>query len=161
VPGGAAPLLELRLASILQLASRDLSGVPLVEWASRVTLAEMERRIREMDVWVAEVEVRDPERVAVTERVAATIVGWMTVDGDRLEGLYTDPRFERRGVGTALLAAAEDLVRSRGGDVLRAEASRNAEAFYLRRGFVPEGPPLPHGAQPVVKRLAGGYEAPR
>jgi putative acetyltransferase len=157
VPGDAARLLELRLASILQLASRDLSGVPLVEWASRVTLADMERRIQEMDVWVSEVRDREPERVAAT----ATIVGWMAVDGDRLEGLYTDPRFERRGIGTALLIAAEDLARSRGGVVLRAEVSRNAEEFYLRRGFVPEGPALPHGAQPVVKRLSAGFEPPR
>jgi GNAT superfamily N-acetyltransferase len=157
VPGDAARLLELRLASILQLASRDLSGVPLVEWASRVTLADMERRIQEMDVWVSEVRDRDPERVAA----AATIVGWMAVDGDRLEGLYTDPRFERRGIGTALLIAAEDLARSRGGVVLRAEVSRNAEEFYRRQGFVPEGPALPHGAQPVVKRLSAGFEPPR
>jgi putative acetyltransferase len=85
----------------------------------------------------------------------------MAVDGDRLEGLYTDPRFERRGIGTALLIAAEDLARSRGGVVLRAEASRNAEEFYRRQGFVPEGPALPHGAQPVVKRLSAGFEPPR
>jgi putative acetyltransferase len=153
VPGDAARLFELRTASIRQLASRELSAVEIFEWAARVTFADMERRIREMEVWVAEA----PD----ARGAARTILGWMAVDGERLEGLYTDPRFERRGVATQLLDAAEDLVRRRGGERLRADASRNAEAFYFRRGYAPEGPPLPHGPQPVVKRLAGGCEAPR
>lgn len=146
-------LIELRTASILQIASRDLSVAQTLEWVARVTFADMERRIREMDVWVAE--------ASEAPGGANTIVGWMAVDGDRLEGLYTDPRFEGRGVGTQLLDAAEDLVRRRDGEVLRADAARNAEAFYFRRGYVPEGPPLPHGPQPVIKRLAGGFETPR
>ena len=77
----AACLLELRQRAILELASRDLPAEQIFGWAARVTIADMVRRIGEMDIRVAEAD--------------GAIVGWVAVDGNYLEGLYTDPRFER------------------------------------------------------------------
>jgi putative acetyltransferase len=48
----------------------------------------------------------------------------------------------------------EALMRERGILAVRAEASSNAEAFYLRRGYEPIGPRTPEGAQPITKRLS-------
>jgi putative acetyltransferase len=99
----------------------------------------MERKIREMEVWVAEVNGR--------------AVGWVAIHGDYLEGLYTDPDFEKRGIGTQLLALAEQLVRQNGANTIRAEASRNSEEFYFRRGYEATGPRPGDGARPILKQL--------
>ena len=140
----AARLFELRRAAILEIAS-GTRDTQILAWAARVTPADMERRIVEMDVHVAELD--------------GAIVGWVAVDVDYLEGLYTDPRFARQGIGTTLIELVENLVRERGGEVIRAEASRSAEAFYLRRGYVRTGAATPdEGARPILKRLRTGCE---
>ena len=79
--------------------------------------------------------------------------GWGAIRGDRLEGLYTDPEFAGRGIGTELLGVLEGLMRERGILTVRAEASSNAEEFYLRRGYEPVGLPTPEGTLPIAKRL--------
>jgi len=52
-----------------------------------------------------------------------------------------------------LLAMLETLMCARGVREMRADASSNAVAFYLRRGYRVDGPPR-GGAQSIVKRLA-------
>lgn len=99
----------------------------------------MHRKIRELEIWVVQ--------------LGDAIVGWGAIGGDRLEGLYTDPEFAARGIGTELLGLLEQLMRDRGIPAVRAEASSNAEAFYLRRGYVRTGPRTSEGAQPIEKRL--------
>jgi GNAT superfamily N-acetyltransferase len=54
-----------------------------------------------------------------------------------LHGLYVDPPFARQGLGTGLLQAAEDAARARGVDGVLVKAQRDAEAFFLSRGFTP------------------------
>jgi len=109
-------------------------------WAANLTVAGMEGKIREMEIWI--VELND------------TVVGWGAVRGDQLEGLYTDPEFAGQGIATELLGMLEGLMRERGLPAVRAQASSNAEEFYLRRGYQPIGLRTPAGAQPVTKRLS-------
>jgi hypothetical protein len=94
-------------------------------WAANLTVDGMEQKLRTMDVWVAEIDGR--------------AVGWGAVGGEKLEGLYTDPDFACQGVGSGLLSRLEAQMRARAIRNLQAEASLNAEAFYLRRGYVPAG----------------------
>jgi putative acetyltransferase len=108
-------------------------------WAKNLSVPGMELKIREMEILVAEINGR--------------VVGWGAIRGDRLEGLYTDPDFAGRGIGTELLRRLEVLMRSYGIRTIRAEASLNAEGFYLRRGYEPLGPPFGAGRQ-IIKRLA-------
>ena len=108
-------------------------------WARNLSVPGMELKIREMEIWVAEIN--------------GQVVGWGAIRGDRLEGLYTDPDFAGRGIGTELLSKLEILMQTRGIRAIRAEASLNAEGFYLRRGYEPLGPPL-GAARPIIKRLA-------
>ena len=108
-------------------------------WAATLTAAGMEKKLRELEIWVAE--------------VGDTVVAWGAIRGDRLEGLYTDPIFAGRGIGTELLRLLESLMRKRGTLIVRAEASLNAVEFYLRRGYEPTGVRTPDGAQPISKRL--------
>ena len=135
----ARRLLEIRRTSILELAP---PGMPLDEtgaWAMRLTLSGMERKLRDLEIWVAELE--------------GMVVGWGAIRVDILEGLYTTPEFAGRGVGTALLDRLERLMSERGMQAVRADASSNAYAFYLRRGYRSSGPQTPGGAWPITKPL--------
>ena len=136
----AEQLSELRKRSILELAPRGMPVALAEQWAIKGTTNEMQRKIREMDVWIAEANGRS--------------VGWVAIREDCLEGLYTDPEYERRGIGTQLLELAEELVRRNGAHAIRAEASWNSEEFYLRRGYEPTGPRPPDGARPITKQFA-------
>ena len=135
----AGRLFELRRESILQLAPRGMSVEQAQTWAAKMTMAGMEKRIQETEIWVAELD--------------GPIVGWVSIADDYLDGLYTDPKFEKLGIGTALLGLAENLMRERGIQTVRADASWNAEEYYLRRGYEPTGPRPTDGARPLVKRL--------
>lgn len=138
--GDAKRLFELRRKSILALARDGTLDAQAKTWAADLTLRGMERKIDEMEVWIAE--------------LSDTVVGWGAIRDDRLEGLYTDPAFVGRGIGTELLGMLEILMRERGVPAVRAEASWNAEAFYLRRGYKAVGVRTPEGARPIMKPLA-------
>jgi putative acetyltransferase len=64
-----------------------------------------------------------------------------------------DPEFAGQGIGKELLAKLERLMRKRDIRTIRAEASSNAEGFYLRRGYEPAGPRVAGEAQPLKKQL--------
>jgi putative acetyltransferase len=139
-PEDATQLFKLRRKSIIGLAPKGMSVSQAETWAENLTLAGMERKIREMEIWVAELN--------------GQAVGWGAIHGDRLEGLYTDPDFAGQGIGTELLTKIEDLMRRRDIRTIRAEASLNAEGFYLRRGYEPAGHGLSGASRPLAKRLA-------
>jgi putative acetyltransferase len=132
-------LFELRRQSILTLAPKGMPAADAGAWAAALTVAGMARKIDELEIWVVE--------------ASGTVAGWGAIHADRLEGLYIDPKFAGRGIGTALLLWLEVLMRQRHVAAVRAEASQNAEAFYLRRGYEPAGMRTPKGAQPIIKRL--------
>ena len=77
--------------------------MPIAEvesWATNLSLAGMEQKIHALEIWIAEIDGR--------------AAGWGGIRGDRLEGLYTDPDFAHRGIGTELLGKLEALMRARG-----------------------------------------------
>lgn len=56
-----------------------------------------------------------------------------------IEDLYVQPEARRRGVGGALLQAAEDRCRNRGISYLEVQVEENAaETFYAASGYEPE-----------------------
>jgi ribosomal protein S18 acetylase RimI-like enzyme len=93
----------------------------------------------------------DRVQVAV---VAASSAGWIaTCDGSVL-GLYVDPQFAGRGVGSELLRAGEAAIRAEGLNTVELEASANAESFYSQRGYQVSGQRLANGALPMLKHLS-------
>jgi putative acetyltransferase len=132
-------LFELRRQSIIRLAPRGSSTAEATSWAESLTVAGMEQKIRELEIWMAE--------------IGATVAGWGAIYGDRLEGLYTNPDFAGQGIATELLGLLEGLLRGRGIAAICAETSANAETFYLQRGFERAGPPTSRGGLPIRKRL--------
>ena len=135
----ASRLFEVRRQSILELAPRGMSVGEVQLWAAQLTLAGMERKLRELEIWVAELD--------------GVMAGWGAIRGGRLEGLYAAPEFAGRGIGAALLEMLEQLMRERGVHAVHAEASSNARDFYLRRGYEATGPQTPDRAWPITKQL--------
>jgi putative acetyltransferase len=139
-PADVRRLFEVRRRSILELAPKEMSAEQTEMWAADLTLVGMRRKIRELEIWIAELN--------------GTAVGWGAIDGDRLEGLYTAPEFAGQGIGSQLLGLLERLMRERGVLIVHADASQNAEEFYRRRGYCATGDRTPEGARPIVKRLS-------
>ena len=131
----------MRRKSILELAPSGMSVAGAKAWAKKLTRAGMEQRLRELEIWVAELD--------------AVTAGWGAIRGDVLEGLYMAPEYAGQGIGAALLDRLEMLMRGRGVDAVRAEASPNAVGFYLRRGYRVTGPRTPTGAWPITRQLPG------
>jgi putative acetyltransferase len=138
-PLDAPRLYDIRRTSILALAASDLSGHQARHWADARYPTWIERVLLERDVWVF--QARD------------LVVGWASVTADMVNGLYTDPNYARRGVGSRLLEFVEAELRGEGWSHVRLEASRNAESFYLKRGYEPTGGRPRNGALPMEKPL--------
>ncbi|MBN8991842.1 MAG: GNAT family N-acetyltransferase [Rhizobiales bacterium] len=137
----AAVLFEVRRRSILELAPPVMPVAAAEAWAEQVTLARMEQKLRDLEIWIAEVE--------------GVVAGWGGIRGDCLEALYTAPEYAGQGVGAALLGRLEGLMRDREFEAVHAEASPNALAFYLRRGYRVTGPLTPVGAWPITRQFPG------
>ena len=135
----AGRLYDVRRRSILELAPPAMPEAEAQTWAAQLTPFGMERKLRELEVWVAELD--------------GVVVGWGAIRGDMLEGLYTAPEFAGQGVGAGLLDMIEGLMRECGIQAVRAEASSNAREFYLRRGYRANGLQTPNGAWPIAKEL--------
>ena len=135
----ASGLCDIRRRAILELAPPTMSVAEAQAWAVKLTPTGMEQKLRELEVWVAELD--------------GTIVGWGAIRGDRLEGLYAAPEFAGQGIGAGLLGMLEGLLREREFPAVHAEASSNARGFYLRRGYRATGPQSPQGAWPIAKEL--------
>jgi GNAT superfamily N-acetyltransferase len=133
----ASRLYDIRRQSILELAPPTMAAPEAQAWAKRLTLSGMERKLQDLEIWVAEFN--------------GVVVGWGAIRGDMLEGLYTAPEFAGQGVGAGLLIWLEALMREREFRSVRLEASSNARGFYRRRGYRATGPQTADGAWPMVK----------
>jgi putative acetyltransferase len=139
MPRDASRLYEVRRRSILELAPPTMPAAEAQAWAAQLTPSGMERKLRELEVWVAEFD--------------GGVAGWGAIRGDMLEGLYVGAEFAGQGVGAGLLGMLEGLIRDREFPSVHAEASTNARDFYLRRGYRATGPQTPKGAWPIAKEL--------
>ena len=133
----ASRLYDIRRRSILELAPPTMPAAEARAWAAQLTLSGMERKLHELEIWVAE--------------RGGIVAGWGAIRGDMLEGLYTAPEFAGQGVGAGVLDRLEGLMREREFPSVRLEASSNARGFYLRRGYRATGPQTSDGAWPMVK----------
>jgi putative acetyltransferase len=131
-------LARIRREAILALAVPAMSIEQAEQWAAQVAADRITRAIGEHDVWVA---------------VGEAAIGWVEVDRDHIAALYVSPPCSRQGVGSALLAHAEFSIQCSGYPAVRLEASQNALAFYLRRGYLRFGPPHADGAIPLSKEV--------
>ena len=138
-PSDAERLFEVRQRAILELAVPDLSTRQAHDWAMRRDLAWMNDVISTKELWVASID--------------NFVTGWVGVQAQRVIGLYVDPAYARRGIGSRLLAFAEDQLLRRGARIVELETSWNAEGFYRRRGYQPTAERPADEARPMEKLL--------
>ncbi len=119
-PGTAADrpaLLAVFRASVREIGRRHYSDAQVRAWAAI-----------DADAWPARLAGR---RILVAE-IAGRVAGFAAWEADgHLDMLFVDPAFERRGVGSALLAAVEAAVPGR----IVTEASLAARPLLLARGY--------------------------
>lgn len=135
-----AQLFEIRRQAILAAASPPVAQ----QWADAHPPEWILEVIANRRVWVFEMRPR--------------ILGWVSATTNQVDALYTQPDSFRRGIGSALLAFAEDQLRTLGFSTVVLNASINAERFYLSRGYVPNGDRHAldsphHGSLPMRKTL--------
>lgn len=81
----ASDLYDIRRRSILELAPPAMPVAEAQVWAAKLTLSGMERKLRELEVWVVELN--------------GVVAGWGAIHGDRLEACM--PRLNLPGRASA------------------------------------------------------------
>lgn len=116
-------ILEVHVSAIRELCATHYTAEQIETWAGRLRADSYDRVLRERELLVA-VE-------------ADVVVGFGQLDAvtGEIEAIYVRPSAARRGVGSGLLHALEDIARSAGLQELFLDASLNAIAFYERAGF--------------------------
>lgn len=117
------------------------SDWPDLVWIWRRAVEATHDFLAPSDVDAIETEIRTAALPALTLTVAQTAdsgsIGWIGVDGTRVEALFVDPSAHRQGVGTALLTSAITVMPHAALDVN--EQNPSALSFYRRHGFVQVG----------------------
>lgn len=120
--------------------------------ADRFGLDDYYDCVREDSVLVAEVDG------AGAGTGAGTVVGFVSLDPKAgvIHNLFIDPEWHKRGIGSALLREALDLLRGGPHPVELACAARNAaaRAFYERNGWTLVAPPSDQPDALVLYRLS-------
>lgn len=99
-------------------------------------------------------------RMEHSERFVAVIdtaiIGTAARRGNRIEGFFVAPSWQRHGVGEQLLAALEASAKREAMRAIWLESSVTAVGFYERHGYSSAGQPFDHGeglVVPLRKRL--------
>lgn len=81
--------------------------------------------------------ITDPTKALWVIEYRGVIQGFFQIDFKtaQLDALYVHPLFHNRGLGTALLQRAEDLMREAGLGFLKLYASLNSVPFYDLNGY--------------------------
>jgi GNAT superfamily N-acetyltransferase len=86
----------------------------------------------DMKKWVQRLEEKQPF-VAIMDQ---QIVGMAEIEPDGfIDYFYVHPRWQGRGIGTALLDTIESAAMRAGATVVFADVSVTAKSFFLSRGF--------------------------
>jgi GNAT superfamily N-acetyltransferase len=90
----------------------------------------------------------------VIAAAAGEEIGWGSIAGEWITGLYVRSLFRGRGVGRTIMSRLEAQIAQQGHTRARLESSPNAVGFYSRLGYAIVGLPDSEGAVPMEKQLA-------
>jgi GNAT superfamily N-acetyltransferase len=123
-PEDAPAIHALHEASIRAACARHYSPAQIDAWIGGLGVERCREAMRRLEFLVADEGGR--------------IAGFSVVDvaGGELHALYVAPGSAGRGLGRALLGAAERIAAAWGLRTLRLKSTLNAEGFYARRGYV-------------------------
>lgn len=132
-------LATIRYTAILTLATQKMGADAAHEWANSAKPDRIQHALEAHYIWVA--------------TIASEAVGWVEVNGNRLEGMYVHPSQAQQGIGAALLAHAENQIRAANHTSVALEASSNAESFYKKHGCQATGNRSPELGLPMMKQF--------
>jgi GNAT superfamily N-acetyltransferase len=118
-------------------------------------VAELDRRLVGCGGW----SLRRKHYAGPSERETDALRLDPRTEPTRIRAMFTAPDDARRGVGRALLTAAESAARAAGFGRARLGATLSGEAFYRRCGYVEIGretAPLPDGTALAVVLMEKG-----
>jgi GNAT superfamily N-acetyltransferase len=145
----AGPACDVVRHSILECCSEDHRGDAKI----------LDAWLRNKTPAIFESIILSPSGHSVVAEVDGAVVGFAACSAaGGLTLCYAAPAARFIGVGKALLAAIESHAWRAGITTLRLESTRTARAFYLRHGFVADGPPIQAfgmEGQPMRKTLSG------
>jgi len=132
----AAGIRRVHAASVEQLCGRDYPRREIGKWIRGMKLANYRSSLRDRmrRTWVACAGKR--------------IVGFASLLGTEVYGLYVHPRWARRGVGSRLYGSVERAARRRRVVKIVLTSTLTAVAFYRAMGF--------RGGRSYVYRLSSG-----
>jgi putative acetyltransferase len=128
-PDDARGILEAHRAAVFGTARVAYPAEIVEAWAAVV----VPDTVRELALRIA----TRAELVVVAD-AAGAIAGFGSIapDTSELLAVYVAPDFGGRGIGSRIVASLEDLARRQQIRQLSLDASLNAEAFYLKHGYV-------------------------
>lgn len=114
---------ELHVDAIASICARDYEPGAVRAWTSALRLGRYVEDMSRLEFLVADMD---------------RVVGFAIVDvkGAELCALYVSPDAVGRGVGSALLVAAEELLRGSRATSCKLKSTLNAVSFYEAAGFV-------------------------
>ncbi|MCB0663015.1 MAG: GNAT family N-acetyltransferase [Saprospiraceae bacterium] len=63
------------------------------------------------------------------------ILGTIAIEKNEIVGLYVDPFFHKKGIGSQLLLFIEKFAKSLGLETVSLTATPNSESFYVKKGY--------------------------
>jgi putative acetyltransferase len=120
----------------------DLPVLRAIFAASIAELAAEDYDEEQRAAWIAGAEdgeafgARLANALTIVAERGGDVVGFASLAGGVLDLLFVHPGAAGQGVGTTLIDAIEKLAAARCVERLAADVSDNAEAFFIRRGYV-------------------------
>jgi GNAT superfamily N-acetyltransferase len=123
-PADAPQIVRIFYETIHTVNARDYTARQVEAWAPAVPDA---------DAWATR---KFPTRTTIVADDNGTIAGFGELEPDgHIDCFYCHHRYQRQGVGSAILARLEEQARTLGLARLFAEVSITARAFFEARGF--------------------------
>ena len=129
----------IRRKAILGIKSARLTEGDRLNWVDRRSSEFFADRVESGEVVIAVCETN--------------AVGWGSISGDRVTGLYVLPTVGSRGVGRNILSDLESRILQQRHVFAGVESSPNAVGFYAGLGYVTVGPPNDDAAISMRKAL--------
>ena len=142
-PHSSGPDCHLRIATI-----DDLDSINSLVTAAMRTWALSERVLRlSLPLYHYEQQDFETQRLLLAENDDGTVIGMAAIESSNavdslsaknpalLHGIYVDPTWHRSGIGSELLACAENCARSAGHDGMLVRANPGAVGFFEAMGF--------------------------
>ena len=123
-PDDADELLRVHRSAILELTRHVYTPAEIQSWAARL----------EAGGYIRAMEQRG-EQFHVALGDTGGVIGFHGRIDAEVMALYVDPAWARRGVGTALLAHAEQAIAADGHAKVKIGAALSGRDFYLARGY--------------------------